>query len=174
MLWGAAEGFLFFIVPDVVIGLVAMRRGVRAGIVAALLAATGAAVGGSALYLWSSARPEQAKAAVRAVPAVSGSMITRAEADMRREGWLPAALKGPTTSTPYKVYAMLAPSQGVGLPAWAAAALPIRLPRFLLVAAGFALLGAALRDRFSPRALLGAFTLGWVLFYGWFWFSVPG
>lgn len=173
-MWGAAEGFLFFIVPDVVIGLVAMRRGFRAGVLAASIAAIGAAAGGSAMYLWSSARPHQARVAVGAVPAVSDAMIARAEAEMRTQGWLPAALRGPASSTPYKVYAMLAPSQGVSLPAWAVAALPIRLPRFLLVAAGFALIGALLRDRFSPRVLLGAFTLGWVLFYGWFWLSVPG
>jgi hypothetical protein len=173
VLWGAAEGFLFFIVPDVIISAVALRRGLRAGVLAALLAATGAAVGGAGMYLWSQARPDQARAAVAAVPAVSDAMIAQADADMTR-GWLPAALKGPLTSTPYKVYAALAPAQGVSLPAWTAAAWPVRLPRFLFVAVCFAILGRVLRGRIPPRAQLVGFSLGWVLFYGWFWLSHPG
>jgi hypothetical protein len=161
-------------VPDVLISWIAMRRGLKAGALAAVLAAAGAMVGGSLMYGWSVARPEAAYRAVEAVPAVSGPMIADAAADMRDEGWLAAALKGPLTSTPYKVYAMLAPGQRAGPVAWAAAALPIRLPRFLLVTAAFALIGMLARGRVSPRVLTGAFTLGWVLFYGWFWFSHPG
>lgn len=173
LLWGAAEGFLFFIVPDVIIGLIAMRKGFRAGVIAALLAATGAAFGGGAMYLWAESQPAQARAAVAAVPAVSDAMVARADREMA-SGWLTAAMKGPLTSTPYKVYAALAPAQGVSLPAWAAAAWPVRLPRFLLVAVGMALIGSVIRERLSPRIGLAVFTSGWVLFYGWFWLSHPG
>lgn len=173
LLWGAAEGFLFFIVPDVIIGLIALRKGLRAGVIAALLAATGAAIGGGAMHLWAQARPVQARAAVAAVPAVSDAMIARAEREMA-SGWLGAALKGPLTSTPYKVYAALAPAQGVSLPAWVAAAWPVRLPRFLLAAVATALIGGLLRHRISPRIGLAVFTLGWIMFYGWFWLSHPG
>ena len=173
LLWGAAEGFLFFIVPDVIIGLIAMQKGFRAGVIAALLAATGAAIGGGAMYLWAQRQPVQARAAVAAVPAVSDAMIARADREMA-SGWLGAAMKGPLTSTPYKVYAALAPSHGISLPAWVAAAWPVRLPRFLLVAVGMALIGRLARRRFSTRIGLAGFTLGWVMFYGWFWLSHPG
>ena len=173
LLWGAAEAFLFFIVPDVIIGLIAMRKGLRAGVIAALLAATGAAVGGGAMYLWAQQQPAHARAAVAAVPAVSDAMIARADREMA-SGWLGAAMKGPLTSTPYKVYAALAPAQGVSLPAWIAAAWPVRLPRFLLVAVAMALIGGLVRERISPRIGLAGFTLAWVLFYGWFWLSHPG
>ena len=139
-----------------------------------MLATVGASIGGSAIYALSDRYPAATWNAVGKVPAVSQTMMLQAEADMRREGWLIAAIKGPLTSTPYKVYAMLAPRNGASLPAWAAAAFPIRLPRFLLVVVGFALLGRLLQGRVSPRMLLGGFTLGWVLFYGWFWFSHPG
>ena len=171
--WGAAEAFLFFIVPDVIIGLVAMRRGLRAGLLAALLAATGAAIGGGAMYLWAQRQPVQARAAVAAVPAVSDAMIARADREMA-SGWLVAAMKGPLTSTPYKVYTALAPSHGISLPAWVAAAWPVRLPRFLLVAVGMALIGRLVGTRISARIGLAGFTLGWVMFYGWFWLSHPG
>lgn len=174
LLWGVAEGTLFFIVPDVIISLVAMRMGLRAGAVAAVLAAVGAMIGGSVLYGFAAKDPAATLAVVEAVPAVSPAMVTAARADMDASGWFLAALKGPLTSTPYKVYTALAAGRDVGPLAWAAAAIPIRLPRFLLVAACFALVGRLVRGHVSPRFGLGAFTLGWVLFYGWFWLSHPG
>ncbi len=173
-MWGAAEASLFFVVPDVIISYVALRRGFRAGVIACLLAATGASLGGAAMFAWSAARPEAAMAAVGAVPAVSDDMIAEARNRMRKDGWFVAALKGPLTSTPYKVYAALAPAEGSGMPAFAAAAFPVRLPRFLLVAAAFAAIGAVAGGRVGRRTLLAAFTVGWVLFYGWFWISHPG
>jgi hypothetical protein len=173
-LWGAAEGFLFFVVPDVVISGVALARGWRAGLVACLLAAAGAGLGGGAMYLWSQGSPQAARAAVAAVPSVSDPMIADARTSMAREGWLVAALKGPLTSTPYKVYAMLAPASGASLPAWMAAAFPVRLPRFIGVALAFALVRRLARGRLSRRGMIILFGLGWVLFYGWFWASHPG
>lgn len=159
--------------PDVLIGFVALRRGLRAGLLAALLAATGASVGGAAMYLWAESAPDQALAAVEAVPAVSSAMVAAADADMAG-GWFVASLKGPLTSTPFKVYAALAPSHGAGLAAFAAAALPVRLPRFLGVALVMALIGMVLKGRVPDRAAIAAFTVGWVLFYGWFWLAHPG
>jgi hypothetical protein len=173
-LWGAAEGFLFFVVPDVVISGIALAKGWRAGLVACLLAAAGAGLGGGAMYLWSQGSPDAARAAVAAVPSVSDPMIADARADMAREGWLVAALKGPLTSTPYKVYAMLAPGVGAPLPAWIAAAFPVRLPRFIGVALAFALARRLAAGRVSGRTLSLLFLAGWVLFYGWFWASHPG
>lgn len=142
--------------------------------IAAVLAATGAMIGGSALYLVAARDPGAALAVVEKVPAVSPAMIAAARRDMAESGWLIASLKGPLTSTPYKVYAVLAAERGVGAAKWAAAALPIRLPRFLLATLGFAVMGRLAEGRVSPRSRLGLFTLGWVLFYGWFWFSHPG
>ncbi|WP_150131464.1 hypothetical protein [Caulobacter mirabilis] len=144
------------------------------GALAAGLAAAGAMAGGLAMYGWSARDPQAARAAVAAVPAVSDAMIADADRAMRDKGWFRAALEGPTTSTPYKVYAMLAPGQGVAPLPWAAAAFPVRLPRFLLVAIGFALLGRLIGERVSRPAALGVFTLGWLVFYGWFWWSHPG
>jgi hypothetical protein len=174
LLWGLAEASLFFVVPDVLISYVAMTRGGKAGAWACLFAALGAALGGAAIWLWSAIAPVSAHAAVAAVPAISERMIADAEVDMTREGWLMASLKGPLTSTPYKVYALLAPRHEVPLVAFAPAALPVRLPRFLLVAAAFALIGGVLRQRIPRLWLIGGFTVGWVLFYGWFWLTHPG
>jgi hypothetical protein len=101
-------------------------------------------------------------------------MIAEARADIAAHGWFVAAMKGPLTSTPYKVYALLAPQAGAPLTAFAPAALPVRLPRFLFVALCFSLIGHLFRERVDRRILLAAFTSGWLLFYGWFWLTHPG
>ena len=172
--WGFAEASLFFVVPDLLISWVAMNRGLKAGAWASLLAAIGAVIGGGLIFLWSAHDPASARRAISAVPAVSDAMIADAQADIDRNGWFIAAMKGPLTSTPYKVYALLAPKSGAPLAAFAPAALPVRLPRFLIVAAIFALIGSLLRDRVDRRILLAAFTAGWLLFYLWFWTAHPG
>jgi len=158
----------------VLISWVALQRGLKGGLVAAVLAAVGAGLGGAAMYGWSAREPVAARAAVAAVPAVSDAMIARAGVDMDRQGWLAAALRGPLTSTPYKVYAMLAPARDAGLFTFAAAALPVRLPRFLLTAIVYALIGGLARGRVDRRWVVTGFTAWWLVFYGWFWATHPG
>lgn len=126
------------------------------------------------MYVWSQQQPQAARQAVGALPAVTGPMMAKAAADMHREGWLVAAMKGPLTNTPYKVYAIEAPRQGASLAGFVAAALPVRLPRFLVMAAAFALIGRIVGARVSQRTVLWVFTGAWVLFYGWFWLSHRG
>jgi len=174
LVWGFAEASLFFVVPDLLISWVAMNRGLKAGAWASLLAALGAVIGGALIFFWSANDPASARRAVSAVPAVSDAMIADAQADIDANGWFIAAMKGPLTSTPYKVYALLAPKSGAPLAAFAPAALPVRLPRFLIVAAIFALIGALFRERIDRRILLAAFTAGWLLFYLWFWTAHQG
>ncbi len=174
VIWGFAEASLFFVVPDLLISWVAMNRGLKEGAWTSLLAALGAVIGGAVIFLWSASDPAGARRTVSAVPAVSEAMIANARADIDANGWFIAAMKGPLTSTPYKVYALLAPKSGAPLAAFAPAALPVRLPRFLIVAAIFALIGGLLRDRIDRRILSAAFTAGWLLFYLWFWTAHPG
>jgi hypothetical protein len=172
--WGAAEASLFFIVPDVLIGWLALRGGLRPGARAALFAAVGAMLGGALIFAWAAANPLAALNAVEAVPGVSTAMVGAAREDIDERGWLLATLSGPLSATPYKVYAALAPEVDASLPVFAAAALPTRLPRFLMVALVFALLGRLLRDRVPPRRLLAIYAIGWVLFYSWFWTANAG
>ena len=92
-----------------------------------------------------------------------------------QSGWSASPTeKGPITSTPYKVYALLAPAEGVSPAALAAATIPVRLPRFLLTALAFALIGRVLEGRIDRRWVLSGFTGGWLIFYAWFWASHPG
>lgn len=171
--WGAAEAFLFFIVPDVLIGWLAVSRGLRVGIRAARDAAFGAVLGGILLFAWS-ARSPGALVMVQATPAISQTMVDAARADIEKRGWFRAALSGPRSSTPFKVYAALAPQAGVNPILFALATAPLRLPRFLLVAAGFAVIGMVLRRKLSPCVLFLCYGGGWGLFYLWFFRAHPG
>lgn len=173
-LWGAAEAFLFFVIPDVLLSWVALRRGLRAALVCSLLAAAGATLGGAVMYAWSQRAPEAAARAVEAVPAVADGSVARGRAAMRAQGWFRTAAAGAFAGQPYKLYSVAAPQAGVRPAAWVAAGPAIRLPRFLLTSLGFAAVGALWRERLDRRVVLALFGTGWVLFYAVFWTLAPG
>ena len=92
--WGVAEASVFFIVPDVLLSYVGVKRGVRAAGLAAIWAAAGAALGGVGMYLWAVSDPEAALGFVLAVPAISAAMAEAAAHAMAEQGWFPATLAG--------------------------------------------------------------------------------
>lgn len=172
--WGVAEASVFFIVPDVLLSYIGVKRGPRAAGVASVWAACGAALGGAGMYLWALSDADAARAFVLAVPAISVAMAEAAANAMAEQGWFAATLAGPLSRTPYKVYAILAPETGAPLWAFAAASILARLPRFLLVGVGAALLARFLQPRLGARAILAIFVTAWLLFYAAFFALTPG
>jgi hypothetical protein len=171
--WGVAEATLFFFVPDVLLSYIGLKRGIIAAERASLLAALGAAVGGMIMYMWSAADPAAACAAVLAVPAISEDMAARAAEAMRGD-WFMATVLGPLTSTPFKLYAILAPHAGsASLLMFAAASIFARLPRFLIVGCGVALIGRGLRRWLTERQLLWLLAGAWLAFYAVFFALMP-
>ena len=75
-LWGFAEATLFFLVPDVLLSAIALRRGRLAG-VACLVALLGALPGGALLYRWGEREPVAARRALDRLPAISTTTIDR-------------------------------------------------------------------------------------------------
>ncbi len=170
--WGVAEATLFFFVPDVLLSYIGLKRGAKSAAVASIIAAISAGLGGVIMYLWSANAPDAAREAVLAVPAISEAMAVRAAAAMQ-ENWFAATLLGPLSSTPFKLYAILAPHAGASLPAFALAGVAARLPRFLIVSVGVALTGPALRCWLSERQLLWLLIGAWLLFYAVFFSLMP-
>jgi hypothetical protein len=170
--WGVAEATLFFIVPDVILSYIGLKRGPRAAGIASLYAAIGAGAGGAIMYLWSASDPEAARASVLAVPAISETMAAHAAAAME-QNWFVATFLGPLTSSPFKLYAVLAPHAGASLPAFALASIAARLPRFLIVSIGVALIGRALSRWLSERQRLWVLIGAWLLFYAVFFALMP-
>jgi len=170
--WGFAEATLFFIVPDVLLSHIGLKLGAAAAVRASAIAALGASVGGAVMYLWAQQNFAAAIDTVAAVPAVSDAMIARAETAMT-ENWFVATLFGPLSSTPYKLYAVLAPAAGAGLPTFALASVVARLPRFLLVGCGAARIARVLRRRLSERQLIWLLAGAWIAFYAAFFALTP-
>ena len=171
-IWGVAEATLFFFVPDVLLRYIGLKRGAKDAARASIIAAIGAAIGGALMAAWSLADPAAARAAVLAVPAISEAMADRAAAAMA-DNWFVATLLGPLTSTPFKLYAVLAPHVGASVPAFALAGVIARLPRFLIVSIGVALIGRVLTPRVSAQAQTWLLAGAWVLFYAVFFASMP-
>jgi len=136
--WGLAEGTLFFLVPDIIVSLAAALNPRRAWkhIVAAAL---GAVLAGAVMFGWAARDPIAAQRAVGRVPFVSARMLARSESQYASHG-LGAIFIAPLTGTPYKVYAVTAPSR-VSETAFLLATLPARAFRFTLVWALAGLVG---------------------------------
>lgn len=171
-IWGVAEATLFFFVPDVLLSYIGLKRGVKPALRASIIAAVGASCGGVTMYLWSTSDPETAREAVLAVPAISEAMAQRAEQAMAGN-WFLATVLGPLTSTPFKVFAILAPYAGASLPAFALAGIAARLPRFLIVSIGVSLIGRLLGRWLRERQLLWVLIGAWLLFYAVFFTLMP-
>ena len=130
-LWGLAEATLFFIVPDVLLSLVALRDR-RGASIACGWAIGGALVGGILMYQWGQANPAASRAALDAVPAIGAAMIADVERSLVTTG-LPALFLGPLSGTPYKIYAVVSGGLGVGLAPFLLVSVPARGVRFVLV-----------------------------------------
>ncbi len=165
LLWGFAEATLFFLVPDIWLGLLALFSP-RAGLRAVAWAVVGALAGGALMYAaGASLPPARSARLLDAVPAISPEMVARVETEMRQRG--PASMiLGPLQGTPYKIYARTAGEQQHPLLATLLWTVPARAIRFLLVALAASLAGAlARRIALNPAWLIGLYLLAWTLFY---------
>jgi len=171
--WSFAEAILFFIVADLPISVVAVRRGWRAGVKVALAASLAAAAGGAVTYAWASADPEAARAAILALPAIDIGLADAAASRLAAEGNA-AMLRGSISGDPYKLYALAAGREGQALLPFLLLTPLARLPRFLGAALLSAGIGRLLAPRFGLRARLAILGLVWTLFYAWYFWTMPG
>ena len=163
--WGVAEATLFFIVPDVVVGAVALHRPSRS-LAAAGAAVAGAVVGGAALALVVAAVGPDALDVVRAVPGIPDRMVDASSAEVQARGGV-ALLLGPAAGIPYKLYATHMALGGWGLPSLLAWTVPARALRIVPVAMLAALLGHLARRPLARHRLLGTgiYLLPWYTIY---------
>jgi membrane protein YqaA with SNARE-associated domain len=163
--WGLAEATFFFIVPDVLLTLIACRV-LRPAIRATAAALVGALVGGALMYAFGSREPDSARAFLDHVPAISPDLINRVAGQISQSGLL-AVLLGPLKGIPYKIYAVEWGAQNKNLAALLLISIPARYIRFFLAsvaARGIARLIAPLTNH---RAAIEMSILAviWVAFY---------
>ncbi len=163
--WGFAEATLFFIVPDVMVGAVALfspRRWWRA----AAAALIGALIGASVLVAVTWIRGESMRNVMVLVPAISEAMVYDV-ADQIDDQGARAMLAGPSAGVPFKVYIVESVLESVGIASILAWGLAARVIRIVPVAAIAALFGVALRGPLHEHQalFLGLYVLVWVTGY---------
>jgi membrane protein YqaA with SNARE-associated domain len=167
-LWGFAEGTFFFVVPDVLLSLVAVvaPKRVWRHILAAVL---GAVCAGALMYVWATKNPAQANRIVAKVPFISQGMFDKVRTGFQRRG-IAALFLGPLSGIPYKIYAIEAPGRFT-LSEFAAATAPARAWRFILVCLFAGAAASLLRQKWhkTRRQLATIHGVAWILFYAFYW-----
>lgn len=165
--WGLAEGTLFFIVPDVWIGWVALVARRAAWTVLAFTLA-GALLGGALTYtVAAAAAPKTSASILDGVPTVDRDAIRRVSGEMEEHGPRSVVYGPLRMGTPYKLYARAAGVQDESPAAFLLWSIPARLERFLPLTVLAILAGLLLRRSIAarPRAALSLYAAAWVAFY---------
>jgi membrane protein YqaA with SNARE-associated domain len=163
-LWGFAEATLFFIVPDVLLTYLTLRRGWKAGLVAAAVALVGALVGGALMYAWGVRDPAGAEEALDVVPAIGGGLIASVQAGMAQD-WVRALFTGAFSGVPYKIFAVEAGHAGIGSGLFLAVSILARYARFCAAIALTALAHRGLAWVGHERHATGILAAFWLCFY---------
>lgn len=170
-LWGFAEGTFFFIVPDVLISLVAIFS-LRNFLLCAGTALLGSLLAGITVYYAVIHFADITSSLLHLVPFMPETMFETVRHGYEQQGvW--TLVNGPVNGIPYKIYASLAPEFVAILP-FVLASIPVRLGRFIVVG-GFAFLVGALWRRYRkdfPARLVVAHAVMWFLFYAFYWFEM--
>jgi membrane protein YqaA with SNARE-associated domain len=130
--WGLAEAIFFFIVPDVLLTLIATRS-LRSAMKATIAALAGALVGGVLVVVFAHASPDAARAYLLHIPGINAHLLERVAGQVDERGLL-AVLIGPLKGIPYKIYAVEWGTRGGALFSFLLISIPARWLRFALAA----------------------------------------
>lgn len=167
--WGFAEATLFFVVPDVWLGFVALFAPRRA-LSAFGITLVGAVLGALVLYTLAPMLPGLPRY-FDALPAISAEDLERVAASLMAEGPL-AFVSSLFQGLPIKLHVHAAAVLDLPLPGVLAMVVVNRLLRVGLVTMGIAVAGHVLRApiRRHPAITLTLYGLGVVGLYFYFWF----
>lgn len=168
--WGLAEATFFFIVPDVLLTLIACRL-LRPALKATIAALLGALAGGALMFAFGLRDPNIAHAFLDHVPAIDPMLISRVSAQVSDSGLL-AVLSGPMKGIPYKIYAVEWGSHHGSFVEFLLISIPARYVRFLLATVAARGIARLIQPLTHHRAVIETTILGilWIAFYT-FYFS---
>ncbi|MGA9769550.1 MAG: hypothetical protein WBV94_10950 [Blastocatellia bacterium] len=166
--WAVAEASFFFIVPDVLLTLIACRA-FRPALKATLAALAGALIGGACVYMFGLRSPDDARALLDYVPAINPNLIARVARQIDEHGLI-SVMTGPLKGIPYKIYAVEWGAQGRSLAAFLLISIPARYTRFILAAVVARLLARLIEPVTKRRASVELLILAsiWIVFYGFY------
>jgi len=167
--WSAAEAAIFFLVADIPISWIAVRRGTRAGMIAAVVAALASVVGTMVVLLWAGSDPDGAARTMAALPGIDAAMVLEA-ADRFHKG-PHAVLAGSFSGIPFKLFALEAAKQGAL--GFLLLAPLLRLPRFIAVALFTGTISKALAKWMTVKQRTALLIALWVAFYAFYFAVMP-
>jgi len=172
--WGFAEAVIFFIVPDVWLGLVALYAP-RRMLIALLAIIVGAAVGAMVLYLATLAFGTGVSDVIVALPGISPADLDQARGELTDQGAI-AFLNGIFQALPVKVYIHAAALEAIDLWAVVLATVANRIERLLVFGLVMAIVGRLARPAIArwPREAALLYGLAWVIFYTGFLLGAGG
>lgn len=168
-LWGLAEATLFFIVPDVLLSLLALKDRRRAWM-ASGYAVAGALLGGALMYAWAVHDPAHVRSLLVSIPAITPELIEQVRQQLGDWGYA-SLFAGAFSGVPYKIYAAEAGAAALPLAGFLAVTIPARALRFMLVVALVDWIAQRWAGNLKPTTRAVLTLTCWVLFYGWY-FSV--
>ena len=172
LLWGLAEATFFFIVPDVLLSVLAIRKPRKEALVACGYALLGALLGSVVMYVWGSTHPGAAAAFLEYVPAVSAEMIEGVEDSLQQNG-LWALFTGPSSGIPYKVYGVKVGTLQISFLFFFLVSIPARLVRFVLTVLITRVIAHRLLRRWPEKRKLQILAGFWIVLYAAFWTLMP-
>jgi membrane protein YqaA with SNARE-associated domain len=166
--WGFAEALLFFIVPDVWLGLVALYAP-RRMLITLVAIVLGAVAGATVLFLVSLVLGDGFSGVIVALPGITDADLAQARAELAEQGPV-AFLNGILQGLPVKVYIHAAALDGIELTQVVFFTLLNRVERLLVFGVVMALLGWLGRPvlRRWPRGCLALYGVTWIIFYAGF------
>jgi membrane protein YqaA with SNARE-associated domain len=162
-LWGWSEATVFFIVPDVLLTLLALRS-LRVALAACLWATLGAVVGGAMTYDYATLHPASSREILTMIPGISDRMIGDVGVQLEEHG-AAAVFAGPLRGIPYKIYVVQSAWQRRPLFELLLVSIPARAIRFVLTSVLASLVASALRPRVRERTIVHIHLLAWTAFY---------
>lgn len=163
--WAIAEATVWPILPDFLLVPLVLGKPINA---ARLLAGAiaGMALGGAGIYLFAFQQPADALSLLHHLPTVHADAVNRAGQDLAAHG-LAAFLYQPVSGVPFKVWALLAGSEGRSplraIPLFVLA----RGTRMAVLAVTARMIGARFRPFLGDYFLLGATIYLGAFFYVW-------
>jgi membrane protein YqaA with SNARE-associated domain len=167
LVWGFAEATVFFIVPDVLLGAVALFAPRAAPRLLAFTLA-GALAGGALTYgVASELGPSRSEAVLDGIPTVKDTAIHRVEREMRDDGPRSIVYGPLRMGTPFKLYARAAAVEKEAFSSFFLWSIPGRLERMLPVTLVAVLVGFLGRGWIArrPRAVLASYGALWLAVY---------
>jgi membrane protein YqaA with SNARE-associated domain len=170
--FGLAEATLFFIVPDLLLTMLACRA-LRPALKATLAALAGALIGGAIMFTLGANSPNDARSLLDLVPGINPSLIAAVEAQVRDRGLI-AMMLGPIKGIPYKIYAVEWGARRGSFTDFLMVSIPARGVRFLLTAVAARIIARILEPltRHRARTEMVLLALFWIVLYSFYFARV--